>query len=98
MSQLLGLAPTDGRDRSLSLLWRISDEALDPGYQEADADPRGRRSGGYGHSAVMALALLLLGALLTAAAVQTIRGAPAAHREREDLTARVLATTATVDE
>ena len=87
------------RDESLSLLWRIVDDAVDPGY--AAAADRGQTSSsrgvGLGHSVALAVALLILAALVTAAFLQTQRGAPSADRTRSDLATRVVAATAQTD-
>jgi len=93
----LGLRRHTGRDPSLSLLWRISDDALDPGYAEAKAVPKEGPQRRLGHSLVLAAALLLLAALLSAAALQTLQGAPDANRTRDDLAARVTAASEQVD-
>ena len=93
----MGLHSNTGRDPSLSLLWRISDDALDPGYREANVLPKGGPQGGLRHSLVLAAALLILAALVSAAALQTVRGAPDANRTREDLAARVTDATERVD-
>jgi uncharacterized protein YlxW (UPF0749 family) len=95
-----GLAPRRAdRDDSLSLLWRIVDDAIDPGY--AAAVRRGSRpvtAAGLGHSLVLAVALLALGALIAAAVLQTQRGAPAASRTRADLVERVETATQQADD
>jgi len=93
----LGLRSNTGRDPSLSLLWRISDDALDPGYREAQVHVGAGEQKRWGHSVVLAAALLVLAALVTAAALQTVRGAPAANRTRDDLAARVTDASQQVD-
>ena len=97
-SSPVGLRSDGHRDASLSLLWRIADDALDPGYRDAQTHPRGGRQGNLGHSLVLAVALLALAALVSAAALQTLRGAPVANRTREDLAARVMDATERVDQ
>jgi uncharacterized protein YlxW (UPF0749 family) len=87
------------RDESLSLLWRIVDDAVDPGYAAAADRARSsnKRGVGLGHSVALAVALLILAALVTAAYLQTQRGAPSADRTRTDLTKRVVAATEQMD-
>ncbi len=87
------------RDESLSLLWRIVDDAVDPGYAAAAARSPASptESAGLGHSVALAAALLILGALVTAAFLQTQRGAPTADRTRADLADRVVTATEQTD-
>jgi uncharacterized protein YlxW (UPF0749 family) len=86
------------RDESLSLLWRIVDDAVDPVYAaEAERSTSRGRGVSLGHSVALAAALLILGALVTAAFLQTQRGAPSVDRTRADLAARVVAATAQTD-
>ena len=65
----MGLTATGvARQDSMSLLWRLADDALDPGYAEAAARRpllrTERRSTSLGRSLTLAAALLGLGALL----------------------------------
>lgn len=95
-----GGSPTRvARDGSMSLLWRVADDALDPGYAlVADRDDSSSaRNGRQRRSVTLGLALLLLGLLASAALVQTQRGAPAADRTRADLADRVGTATVEVD-
>jgi uncharacterized protein YlxW (UPF0749 family) len=87
------------RDDGLSLLSRIVDDAIDPGYSDlAGRDMRSQQPrAGWGHSVILAAALLALGALTTAAVIQTQRGAPDEERARNDLLGRVAAATADTD-
>lgn len=82
-----------------SLLSRVYDDALDPGYS-ATAE-RGNGSSGSGsalrRSVTLAIALLAVGALATAVIVQTMRGAPDEDRTRTDLIDRVVTATAETD-
>ena len=75
-------------DASLSLLRRLVDDSMDPGYQEA-ADRRQATSAGWRHSLAFAIAIGLTAALVTAAVLQVREGAPVgrpdagrAHRPR----------------
>ncbi|HVQ87818.1 MAG TPA: DUF881 domain-containing protein [Actinomycetes bacterium] len=88
-----------GRDDSLSLLWRIVDDAIDPGYAEhAVRSPVSNwRQARLGHSLALAVALLVLATLVTASVIQAERGAPSAARTRADLAERVVASTAQTD-
>ncbi|MEO8328640.1 MAG: DUF881 domain-containing protein [Candidatus Nanopelagicales bacterium] len=95
-----GAAPTlaqPRRDDSLSLLWRIVDDAIDPGYAVESKRATGSRPGQFGHSFALALALLVLGVIATAAVVQTQLGAPSADRTRSDLAERVVTSTQQTD-
>ncbi len=80
---------------TMSLLRRIVDEAVDPGYAQSTASPR-RTGSLWSRRVVFALTLLVLGALLTAALVQVRLGASGVERARTELLERVeSATTAT---
>lgn len=98
-SRSRGLPPTVARDDSMSLLWRVADDALDPGYAllAGRAGSGSARDGRQRRSVAFGLALLLLGILLSAALVQTQKGAPAADRTRADLADRVGTATVEVD-
>jgi uncharacterized protein YlxW (UPF0749 family) len=86
-------------DDTMSLLRRISEEALDPGYAVQAA----RRSAGAEVTrpstsrGVLALALLTLGVLLAAAAIQAARSAPASAHTRAALLLRVQQATSATD-
>ena len=82
--------PTDVKpaDPTLSLLQRIVDEAMDPGYLEAhergDIQTTGRR-----HSLAISVVLCLLAILVVAAVLQVRAGAPSDGNTRADLVERV---------
>jgi uncharacterized protein YlxW (UPF0749 family) len=84
-------------DASLSLLRRLVDDSMDPGYQEA-ADRHQPMSVGWRHSAAFAIAIGLTAALVTAAVLQVREGVPSDGRTRSELTDRVVRATALVDE
>ena len=77
-----------GDGDTMSLLRRIVDDAVDPGY--ALAVPSARKAGSrVPRHVALATALLLLGALITATIVQVRAGAPGVERARTDLLAQV---------
>ncbi len=84
-------------DAALSLLRRLVDDAMDPGYQEATdrGDPRGAD---WRHSMAFAVTIALTAALVVATVLQVRDGAPDASQARADLTDQVMATTATVEQ
>ena len=81
---------------AMSLLRRIVDDAVDPGYAlaQTSAPDAGTR---IPRHLALATALLLLGALVTATVVQVRAGAPGVERARTDLLARVQAETEATD-
>ena len=83
-------------DASLSLLRRLVDDSLDPGYRAA-ADRSQPTPAGWRHSAVFAIAIGLTAALVTAAVLQVREGAPSDGRTRAELTERVVRATALVE-
>lgn len=83
-------------DASLSLLRRLVDDALDPGYQEA-SDRGDRRSADWRHAAAFTVAIALAAALATAAVLQVRAGAPADGQTRVELADQVMGTTADVE-
>lgn len=83
-------------DASLSLLRRLVDDSMDPGYREA-ADRSPSASAGWRHSAAFAIAIGLTAALVTAAVLQVREGAPSDGRTRAELTDRVVRSTALVE-
>ncbi|MCJ7832396.1 MAG: DUF881 domain-containing protein [Actinobacteria bacterium] len=87
--------PTD-TDASLSLLRRLVDDALDPGYHEA-ADRGDRRGADWRHSVAFGFAIAVTAALAVAAVLQVRAGAPGEGRTRAELTERVRVTTASVE-
>lgn len=95
----MGLVAIRARsDDAMSLLWRIVDDAMDPGYSAAAARAvRQPTKPGLGHSLTLFAALVALGALVAATLLQTHRGAPEADRTRADLTTRVGTATADTD-
>jgi len=88
--------PTDP-DASLSLLRRLVDDAMDPGYQEA-TDRGDRRGADWRHSTAFAVVIAVTAALVVATVLQVRAGAPDASQTRADLTDRVMETTATVEQ
>jgi uncharacterized protein YlxW (UPF0749 family) len=80
---------TNEPDASLSLLERLVDDALDPGYKES-ADRGETRSGDWRHSVAFALAIGVTAALAAAAVLQVQSGAPSAGQTRADLVDRVV--------
>ncbi len=76
-------------DASLSLLERLVDDALDPGYQET-ADRGEQRTVDWRHSVAFALAIGVTAALAAAAVLQVQSGAPSAGRTRAELVDRVV--------
>ncbi|MCZ3389330.1 MAG: DUF881 domain-containing protein [Actinomycetia bacterium] len=93
---MTGRAPTDP-DASLSLLRRLVDDAMDPGYQEA-TDRGDRRGADWRHSTAFAVAIAVTATLFVATVLQVRDGAPDASQTRADLTDQVMATTATVEQ
>ncbi len=79
----------DEPDASLSLLERLVDDALDPGYQET-ADRGEKRTVDWRHSVAFALAIGITAALATAAVLQVRAGAPSAGQTRADLIDRIV--------
>jgi len=80
----------------MSLLRRIVDDAVDPGYAQATTSVR-RRGSPRSRRGTLALTLLLLGALLTATVIQVRLGASGVERARTELLKRVEAATAATD-
>jgi uncharacterized protein YlxW (UPF0749 family) len=87
------------RDDAMSLLWRVYDDALDPGYAATAArNPSARRKWSTaGRSVTLGVAVLAVSALGTAVVLQTQRGAPDADRTRTDLLHRVELATSETD-
>lgn len=83
-------------DASLSLLRRLVDDAMDPGYQEAAERPQAAAAG-WRHSVAFAVAIGLTAALVTAAVLQVRDGAPSDGRTRAELTERVVRATSVVE-
>ena len=82
-------------DPSLSLLQRLVDDAMDPGYREAsqrsEPKPVGRRD-----SVAIGVLLFALAILVVAAVIQVRAGAPSDGRTRADLATRVETATVTL--
>jgi uncharacterized protein YlxW (UPF0749 family) len=89
--------PSQVSDASLSLLQRLVDDAMDPGYQEA-AERQVSRPVGWRSSIAIAVVLCLLGLLVVAAVLQVRRGAPAATDTRTALLQRVDTATNTLND
>ncbi|MCZ3386364.1 MAG: DUF881 domain-containing protein [Actinomycetia bacterium] len=83
-------------DASLSLLRRLVDDALDPGYQEA-TDRGDSEGANWRHSIAIGLAIALTATLATAVVIQVRVGAPDEGRTRAELTDRVQLATASVE-
>lgn len=83
-------------DASLSLLERLVDDAMDPGYQET-ADRGDKRAADWHQSAVFILAITITAALVTAAIMQVRAGAPSDGRTRAELIDRVATATTVVE-
>lgn len=92
---MTSLGPTE-TDASLSLLRRLVDDAMDPGYQEA-TDRGDSRGADWRHSTAFAVTIALTAALVMATVLQVRDGAPDASQARADLTDQVMATTAVVE-
>ncbi len=88
---------TTPADASLSLLRRLVDDAMDPGYQEA-TDRGDRRGTDWRHSVSFGIAIAVTAALAVAAVLQVRAGAPDEGRTRAELTERVLDTASSVEE
>lgn len=84
-------------DASLSLLGRLVDDAMDPGYQEA-TDRGDRRGADWRHSIAFAAVITVTAALVAATVLQVRDGAPETSQARADLTERVIAATAAVEQ
>ena len=84
-------------DASLSLLRRLVDDAMDPGYQEA-TDRGDRRGADWRQSVSFGIAIAVTAALAVAAVLQVRAGAPDEGRTRAELTERVLDTASSVEE
>ena len=82
---------------SLSLLERLVDDAMDPGYQEF-ASRGEERSVDWRHSLVFAVAIGVTAALAVGAVLQVRAGAPSAGQTRTELTERVVAATSVVED
>lgn len=76
-------------DASLSLLERLVEDAMDPGYQQF-ANRQDKRTVDWRHSVALAAALAVTAALATAAVMQVRAGAPSDGRTRSELTERVV--------
>lgn len=83
-------------DASLSLLRRLVDDSMDPGYREA-AERSQPTSAWWRQSAAISIAIALTAALATAAVLQVREGAPSDGRTRAELTDRVVRATALVE-
>ncbi|MGB2839338.1 MAG: DUF881 domain-containing protein [Actinomycetes bacterium] len=83
-------------DASLSLLERLVDDAMDPGYQQ-NAKKADKRSVDWRHSVVFAAAIAITAALATAAVMQVRAGAPSDGRTRTELTERVVGANTVVE-
>jgi uncharacterized protein YlxW (UPF0749 family) len=83
-------------DASLSLLNRVVEDALDPGYREAAEQPHTRPASWAG-SITMAVLVAAIAALVVAAVLQVRAGAPTDARTRADLADRVSALSSEVD-
>ena len=83
-------------DASLSLLERLVDDAMDPGYQQ-NAKKADKRSVNWRHSVVFAAAIAITAALATAAVMQVRAGAPSDGRTRTELTERVVGANTVVE-
>ena len=93
----MSAAPTTGADPSLSMLQRIVEDAMDPGYREASFHTSGGASEprtGWRGAASVALVLFAIGFLLVAAVLQVRAGAPASSETRAELAQRVESATA----
>lgn len=99
-------APVKTADPSLSLLQRIVEDAMDPGYLEA-AERAGRsddpahaegegRGLGWRSTAALSVVLFALGLLLVATVLQVRQGAPSSSETRAELAQRVDSMTGTV--
>ena len=84
-----------GTDASLSLLKRLVDDAMDPGYRTAKSRPD-NKAAGWRDSAAVALMICLLALLVVAAILQVRAGAPSDGRTRADLLERVQTATGTL--
>ena len=82
-------------DASLSLLHRLVEDALDPGYWEAQ-QRRDTQRAGWRSSITIALVLCLLAILVVAAVMQVRAEAPADSRTRAELVERVTVATNTL--
>ena len=83
-------APEKVADPSLSLLQRIVEDAMDPGYRAASTQtgqPQSRL--GWRSTAAVSVVLFVLGLLLVAAVLQVRAGAPAISQTRAELTERI---------
>lgn len=90
-------SPTKGDlDPSLSLLARLVDDAMDPGYRQF-AERGEKRAVDWRHSLVFVVAIALTAALATAAVMQVRAGAPSDGRTRAELTERVASATTVVE-
>jgi len=87
--------PVKGADASLSLLQRLVDDAMDPGYRRA-AESTAAPQKGVRHSVAIAVLLGLLSFLVVAAILQVRAGAPSDGSTRAELTERVEAATSSL--
>lgn len=78
---------TPDADASLSLLQRLVDDAMDPGYRRVSKSRS--RPGNWRDQVVIALVFCVLAALVVAAIVQVREGAPADGSTRAELATRV---------
>ncbi|MFZ0324128.1 MAG: DUF881 domain-containing protein [Actinomycetes bacterium] len=104
MASKVSPSSTDRGD-TMSLLRRVVDDAVDPGYARSASETSGqtlpgpRRPGSHiPRHAVLALTLLMLGALIAATVAQVRQGAPGVQRARVALLTQVEAATQTTDE
>ena len=80
--------PVKGTDASLSLLQRLVDDAMDPGYRRA-AESAARPQKGVRHSVAIGVLVGLLAFLVVAAVLQVRAGAPSDGSTRAELIDRV---------
>jgi uncharacterized protein YlxW (UPF0749 family) len=94
---MMSSSPTRVPDASLSLLQRLVDDAMDPGYRQTAARDDSRAVG-WRSSIVISIVLCLLGLLVVAAVLQVREGAPAATDTRAALVQRVESATHTLNQ
>lgn len=93
-------APDKVADPSLSLLQRIVEDAMDPGYREASLQRSGgetRARLGWRSSIAVAVVLFALGLLLVAAFLQVRDGAPSSSSARAQLAERIESASSELD-
>ncbi|MFL6181892.1 MAG: DUF881 domain-containing protein [Actinomycetes bacterium] len=84
-------------DASLSLLHRLVEDAMDPGYREAQQH-RDAQSTGWRSSILVSVVLGLLAILVVAAVMQVRAGAPADSKTRAELVDRATVATAALQD